>query len=196
MFQNWITDLKANFQTVKDWEFSSDDLKAAEVKKAIFIVALCMIPAAVIFALSPKMGAIPLPTENPAQNILTSPAPVLPSQVLPIVQFFGTPVQVIINGMLMSFLFLVGTRLTKIKSGQTEKTYAYSFRVMLRVMAVHPVLQCFYFLRFAPSISLLVLGYFASNAAIGAFGMSKRNARVYFGAIYFMFALLQLKTAL
>ena len=194
MFQNWIADLKEVFSSKWEGGFSQNELGVADIKKAVFLIALCMIPAAVIFAFAPSMGVVPLPAENPVQNILTSPAPQLPSQVMPIVQFFGTPVQVLINGMLMSFLFLVAARLNPIR--KIEKSYSFSFRVMLKVMAVQPVLQCFYFLRLAPVLSLLVLGYFASNAAIGAFGMGRRGARAYFGAIYLMFAMLQLKAVL
>lgn len=192
MISRWIQDLRAVLALRgtprKGWapDIDSSEVGSRDVLRVLFIIGLSMIPAAIIFALTQKGGAIPLPEVHPVTDILTSPAPRLPGEALPIAQFFSVPMRIIANLVLMSAFFLMGARFAKI-----ETTFNSTFRVALRVFSVQPILEILHVWKFGSLVELAILMWLAIRASVVAFGMSERAATAYFVAVYGLFIMLQ-----
>lgn len=170
LFQRYLADLRKIFQEIKldtAWTDLSHEITTSDIRYAVFLGFLGFVPAAVLFQLSTE----PI-TEAMAH-------------------FFAAPLQTVITGFLMSGLLLVGSHVMK-----APKDYPYAFQIMLRVMAVHPILGFCNYFRLGPSVVLLVYGYLVSRAAVKALGLSFKNAALFFGITYCVFALFQLQPAL
>lgn len=132
-----------------------------------FLVALSMLPAVV--------------------NAYVSSAPLW--KVLH--QFFRAPLQAVIAGMLCSAILFIGAHVNR-----KEKPYSVAFKLMLRIMSIHPLLAFFWGWPLGEPLGLIVFGYFVARGAKRTYGMAPRAALMFYGTIYVVFAVLQLRAVL
>ncbi|MGE4232572.1 MAG: hypothetical protein AB7F43_04510 [Bacteriovoracia bacterium] len=169
------TDLKENFSDLKQQPFGGrrwdqdfpGEVEATDVRYAVFLGVVTMIPAAVI--------------------VFVSPAP----QWKTIALFFAAPLQAVISGFLTSSILFLGSYVNK-----TPISYPMAFKVMLRVMAVFPLLRILSIHPLLLALGTGAYGFFVVRAAVKTLPISVRNAGLFFGSIYAVFTLLQLQAGL
>jgi hypothetical protein len=98
------------------------------------------------------------------------------------------PVLVVVHGVLISVLLWIGAQLIK-----TPKTFTYCTKVMFRVVAVMPLLVPLSFNYWGDVGLLIILGLFLVRAARRSFVISRRNAFLFFGLSYVVFAIVQIQ---
>lgn len=141
------------------------DVSTDDIRYAIFLGVAAMVPASVI--------------------AYVSHGPVIETMA----RFFSTPVHVAISGFLTSVLLFLGTYVFKIP---TE--FPVAFKLMLRIMAVYPLLRFLSFSNWSLALTTLIYGFFVVRGAIKTFPISQKNAFLFFGVTYFMFFFLQIQS--
>lgn len=174
-FNRWKNDLKEDLGGITkglssgrmwDRDFSGD-IDTRDIHHAIFLGVASMVPAMVV--------------------AVTSSVP----RIQMFAQLFGAPLQFVITGFLCSVLIFLGSHVNR-----APKPYPVAFKLMLRVMAVYPLLAFLHFFRFGGFFSLLLFGAMVIRGFLKTYRVSKRNAVLFFGIAYATFALLQLQNAL
>ncbi len=173
-FKRWINDLKALKDPKASWHFEGE-VEPSEIAHSIFIVLFCLIPAGLIAYYSIRFGG-----HTDGQ----------PSWK-PIAQLVATPVQVVITGGLMALFLFVGSHFNRV-----PKSFPIAVKVALRLMSIQPIIQLLLVFSFGSVINLVIYGYFVAKAAELAYGIPRRNARVFYYAVYFSFAFIQLQALL
>lgn len=140
-----------------------------DTKYAIFLGVLTMVPASVIALVS-------------AGSVVDTMA-----------RFFSTPIQCVINGFLTSVLLFISSYVPKISGSNVSGTFETAFKLMLRIMAVYPILRFLCFNNIGLAFSTLVYGGFVIRGALKTYSMPRKNAFIFFGTTYFVFFLLQLQ---
>lgn len=139
----------------------------ADVHYAVFLTILSLLPAAVI--------------------AYTSTA----GQIAALSGLFRAPVQVVITGFLASVLIFAGSHFNR-----SARPFSTAFKLMLRVMSVHPILAFLFWFPFGEPISLLIFGFCVVRGMRKTYDMPLRNVLLFFGTVYVMFALLQCQSIL
>lgn len=98
------------------------------------------------------------------------------------------PVLVVVHGVLVSVLLWIGAQLIK-----TPKTFAYCTKVMFRIVAIIPLLVPLSFNYWGDIGLLIILGLFLVRAARRSLVISRRNAFLFFGLSYIVFAVVQIQ---
>ncbi|MBI3558073.1 MAG: hypothetical protein HY074_17555, partial [Deltaproteobacteria bacterium] len=93
-----------------------------------------------------------------------------------------------VSGFLTSVLILAGTHFNK-----EPGPFSVAFKLMLRIMAVHPLISFLLLLPLGDSLSLLVYGLFVIRGVRKTYPIPVEKIAVFYGAIYFIFALMQLQ---
>lgn len=173
-FKRWINDLKAIHDPKASWNFEGE-VEPSEIAHSIFLVLICLIPAGLIAYYSLRFGGS---------------AEGQPSWK-PIAQLVATPVQVVIMGALMALFLFVGSHFNRV-----PKHFPIAVKIALRLMSMQPLLQFLLVFSFGSVINLIVYGYYVAKAAELVYGIPRRNARVFYYAVYFSFAFIQLQALL
>ncbi|HRK01123.1 MAG TPA: hypothetical protein PLH57_00535 [Oligoflexia bacterium] len=181
LFRRWLGDLKENFSANKggvlsgtrSWERDfSGDIHSNDAQYGVFLGALSLIPAL-------------------ATAYLWSHSLPPPPRVHVMAHLFGAPLQFVITGFLCSVLFFLGSHVNR-----APKIYPVAFKLMLRVMAVYPILATMFYFRFGGVFVLLLFGVFVIRGALRTYRIPKANVIIFFGIAYVTFALLQLQNAI
>ncbi len=146
-----------------DRDFTGD-IGPADVHYAIFLAVLSLIPAAVVAYVA-----------------------TVPSWIV-LADFLKVPLQFAISGFLTSILIFAGTHFNKM-----PRPFSVAFKTMLRIMAIYPLLRFFTLLKFGEPVLLLFYGFFVVRGVIKSYAIPLRNAMLFFGVIYFIFAVMQLQ---
>ena len=170
-FKRWISDLKALYDPKSAWNFEGE-VEPSEIAHSIFLVLFCLVPAGLIAYYSLRFAQIE--GGQPSWK--------------PIAQLVATPVQVVIAGALMALFLYVGSHFNRV-----AKPFPIAFKAALRIMSIQPILQLFLIFSIGSVINLIIYGYFVAKAAELVYGVPKRNARVFYYAVYFSFAFIQLQ---
>lgn len=193
-FKQWWNDLRLTLKTAKsprasdpDWKLSGT-VESKEMAYGIFLAALCLIPAVAVFFLKSKAGVGEIPfVQSPAFPTSIGPEPLVPDW-RPMQQLVSTPLYIFVDTVLMALFLFIGAKF----SGFVTDFHS-TARIALRVMSVRPILSLLLFSSAGQIFILFTTGFFTANAAIASFGMSRRNAYVFFTAVYGVFAILELK---
>jgi hypothetical protein len=175
LFERWRWDLIQLFASItsdpfvkkagRRWE---NDFGGAISKQdthyAVFIGVLSLLPAILV------------------ANISTEP------QWKVLAQFFRTPLQVVISGFLTSALLFLGSHVNR-----APRPYTVAFKLMLRLMAIHPFLVILTIFSFGEVLSLLIYGFFVIRGVRKTYSIPLRSVLLFFGSAYVVFALLQLQ---
>lgn len=174
-FQRWIDDLRSLTRgmihdplahtTTPSWhrDFAGDITKY-DTWYAFFLVLLSLIPAAI------------------AAYVLPEP------QWHAMARLFGSPLQTVISGIITSALIFMGTHLN-----HCGRSFSQVFKLMLRIMAIHPILSFLAVLRWGPIAALLFHGIFVIRGVRKTYPIPFMNAVLFFGLVYAVFALFQLQ---
>lgn len=176
LLERWRQDLRELFSGVSTDPFAegrgrrwdrdfSGEVAPRDVHYAIFIGVLSLIPALVAAYVS------------------------LEPQWKVMAQFFRAPIQVVVSGFITSGLIFLGAHFNKV-----PKSYAAAFKLMLRIMAIHPLLAFFQIFPYGEVLGLLVYGFFVVRGVRKTYSIPTRNVVLFFGTTYLVFALLTLKT--
>lgn len=176
--QRWVFDLKELTSGVlgdplavrqgRLWSFDfAGEIGPADVRYAVLLVVLSLIPAALIAATSSQ------------------------SRMLVMANLFRAPLQVAISGFLASIFVFAASHLNRV-----PKPYPVAFKLMLRIMSIHPLLGFLLFARFGEPVALLIFGFFVIRGVRKTYAISVQRLVFFFGLIYFMFALMQFNAAL
>lgn len=172
-FERWLGDLrKLTRELAKDPLYSKgvgrrwdrdfqDKIDKSDKRYAIFLGVLSIIPAGVIAYFSSA------------------------SLERTLLQFFRAPLFTVIYGFLTSVLLFAGSHFNK-----APRSYEVAFKLMLRVMAVYPLLG---FLKFNPLLGFvgsIFFGICVIHAASRTYDIPPKNALLFYGAIYGIFAVM------
>lgn len=176
-FQEWIKNLKFIFQlrqhSEKEKWILNKDLDQDDIAQSVLLVALSLVVAFFVFYFQ-----------------LTSSDPVFAQNRWKIIgQFLATPIRVISDGMLMVCFLFVGAYFNR-----CPKNFATAFRVTLRVMSIYPVLGFLMYWKLGVLVPLVIYGILVPRLAIRAYEIPRRNALIFFGAVYFSFFFIQFQT--
>jgi hypothetical protein len=177
-FERWRVDLremtsgltKDPFGTGRGRRWDRDflgEIGNRDIYHSIFLVILTMIPAAVVAYTSVE------------------------TKWKVAAQFFGAPMQAVISGFLTSSLIFLGSHLN-----QVPKPFSVAYKLMLRVMSLYPILGFLLFSRWGAPVMLLIYGFFVIRAVRRTYVIPLQNAFLFYGIIYFIFALIQLQALL
>lgn len=176
--ERWRTDLREMFAGLQgdlllkgrgrrwDRDFGGQ-IDALDKQYAAFLVALSIVPAAVVGYLASR------------------------STVAMLEHLFRAPMRAVIGGFLTSAIIFLGSHVNRV-----AKPYPVAFKLMLRLMAIHPILGILTPLHFGEPIGLVIYGYFVIRAVRKTYSITLENALLFFGVIYVVFALLQLQASL
>lgn len=145
-----------------DRDFTGD-LDKEDHQYAVFIVLLSLIPAAVVAYLS----------REPQWKTLA--------------QLFGAPLQTVISGFLTASLIFLGSHVNKV-----PKPWPVAHKLMLRVMAAHPLIAFVMLSRWGAVLALLLHGLLVVRGVRKTYPIPLRNVILFFGVIYVVFAIFQL----
>lgn len=172
----WKSDLREVFQGVTRDPFAKGrgrrwdrdfggEIVSADIHYAAFLVVLSLIPAAVV--------------------AYTSRGP----QIDVLMQFFHAPLQVVLSGFLSSSLIFLGSHLNRV-----AREYPVAFKLMLRLMAIYPLLGLLNFWKYGEPLGLLIYGFFLIRGVRRTYAIPLQNALLFFGIIYFTFSMMQLQS--
>jgi len=178
IFHRWIRDLKLLVENIgrdplaqnrgRRWESDfSGSVNPRDHQYAAFIVIGSFLPAALVAAVSTE----------PQWRVMA--------------QFFGVPLQAVITGFLSASLIFLGSHLN-----QVQKPFTVAYKLMLRTMAIYPVLVLLSFFRFGPALAVLIYGFFVLRGVRKTYVIPLYNTLLFFGITYLMFAVLQLNASL
>lgn len=105
-----------------------------------------------------------------------------------LMRFFRTPIKVVVDGLLTAGIIFIGAHLAK-----ATKSWSVAFKLMLRTMAIYPLLGFFLFAPWGVAIQLLFLGIFVVRGVRRTYPISLQNSVFFFGTIYIVFAILELQ---
>lgn len=176
--QRWRGDLLETFEgMVRDpfvqgrgrrWDRDfSGEVGPYDIHYAVFLVVVSLIPAAVAAYVSPEV------------------------RWKMMARLFGSPLQAVISGFLTSCLIFLGSHVNRV-----PRPFSVAFKLMLRIMSVHPLLGFFAVVPWGSALGLLVYGFFVVRGVRKTYVMPLQNALLFFGVIYFVFALLQFQALL
>lgn len=171
----WRRDLRENLSGIiqdpfaqhrgRRWERDFlGEISQSDIYHSVFLVALCLVSAALLAMVSTA------------------------GQVDRMMQFFRAPLQVVLTGFLSSSLIFLGSHLNKV-----PKDYTVAFKLMLRIMSVYPILFLLNVWKFGEPFILIAFGFFLIRGVVRTYSIALRNAVLFFGVIYFVFAVMQLQ---
>lgn len=174
--ERWRDDLRENFKALtsdplargpgRRWDRDfTGEIRPDDVRYSVFIVVLSLIPAAMVAYTSVE----------PRWKMMA--------------QLFGAPLQAVISGFLTAALIFLGSHVNRV-----AKPFPVAYKLMLRIMAVHPLLGFLLLNRFGAVVVLLIYGLFVVRGVRKTYPITLQNALLFFGVIYFVFALFQLQT--
>ena len=146
-----------------DRDFTGE-IGPADIHYSVFLTVLSLIPAAVVAYVAPVPDWMAL------------------------ANFLKVPLQVAISGFLTSVLVFAGSHFNKV-----PRPFSVAFKAMLRIMAIYPLLRFFTLFKFGEPILLLFYGFFVVRGVIKTYAIPLRNAVLFFGVIFFCFAVMQLQ---
>lgn len=175
LLRRWRDDLGENFNGLAKDPFANgpgrrwDRDFAGEITKrdqqyAAFLVILSIVPALIVAYLSVE----------PQWKMFA--------------QLFGAPLQAVISGFLTSSLIFLGSHVNRV-----AKPFSTAFKLMLRIMSIHPLLGFLLVNRYGSVVLLLVYGFFLVRGVRKTYAISFQNIVLFFGVIYVVFALFQLQ---
>ncbi|MBI3544050.1 MAG: hypothetical protein HY075_12330 [Deltaproteobacteria bacterium] len=174
----WRTDLRELFENIlrdplarkrgRVWagDFSGE-IGPRDIHYAVFLAVLSIVPAAIV--------------------AYTSTQP----RLVMFANFFRAPLQVAVSGFLTAVFIFAGTHFNK-----QPGPFSVAFKLMLRVMAVHPLLAFMLLLPLGEPFSLLVYGLFVIRGVRKTYPIPVEKVAMFYGAIYFVFFILQLNATL
>jgi hypothetical protein len=104
---------------------------------------------------------------------------------------FAAPLRAVISGFLTSSLIFLGAHVNRV-----PRNFSVAFKLMLRIMAVYPLVSFLNVTRWGAVPALLIYGYFVIRGVRKTFAISLQNTLLFFGIAYVVFALLQLQALL
>lgn len=176
--ERWRTDLRELTAGVsrdplaskrgRSWERDfPGEIGPSDIQYAVFIAVLSFVPA--------------------AAAAYTSSA----TDIIRIATFFRAPLQVAISGFLTSVLIFAFSHFNHV-----ARPFSVAFKTMLRVMSIHPILSLLMVWRFGEPLGLVIYGLFVIRGMRKTYGVPVQNAVMFFGTVYFMFAMMQLANIL
>lgn len=164
LFDNLLSDPFASGRG-RRWERDfSGEIERDDIHYAIFIGVLSLVPASIVAYTSSR------------------------TQIETLAQFFRAPMQLVLSGFLSSTILYLGGHLNRV-----PRDYSVAFKLMLRIMAVHPILQFLQFWSYADPLVLVLFGFFVIRGARKTYVMPLQNALLFYGIIYVTFAMMQLQ---
>lgn len=176
LLERWRTDLRELFSGVSrdpfvkgqgrrwDRDFTGE-VGPADTAYAVFIVLLSLIPAAAVAYVS----------KEPQWKMFAN--------------LFGAPMQAVISGFLTASLIFLGSHVNRV-----PKPWPVAFKLMLRIMAAHPLLCLFNFSHYGAVLVVLGHGFLVVRGVRKTYPIPMQNVFLFFGVIYIVFALFQLQT--
>lgn len=120
----------------------------------------------------------------PAIVAYTSASP----QIDTLLTLFRAPLLVALSGFLSSSIIYLGAHLNR-----NPKSYATAFKLMLRLMSLYPILNFLLFWKYGEPLQLLVFGFFLIRGVRKTYTVPLQNALLFYGLVYFTFAMMQLQ---
>jgi hypothetical protein len=165
IFKRWTHDLRKQLSK-GDWKSDfKGESDSSDTAYAFFIAIVSLVPAMIVAHFS----------RGPQWKAMAT--------------LFGAPLQAVISGFLTSSLIFLGSHLNRV-----PQPFSVAYKLMLRIMAVHPLLVFFAIHPLGPPLALLVYGGFVIRGVCKTYPIPLRNAMLFFGLIYFAFAMMQLQT--
>lgn len=143
------------------------EIGPSDVYYAIFIGVLSLIPAAIAAYTS-----------------------VLPDWIV-MARFFRAPLQVAISGFLTSVLIFAGSHFN-----HQPRPFSVAFKLMLRIMSVHPLLGFLLLWKFGEPLGLIIYGFFVIRGVRKTYSIALQPTVAFFGVVYAVFALMTLSSIL
>ena len=173
--ERWRDDLSENFKALtsdplargpgRRWDRDfSGEIRPDDVRYSVFIVVLTLVPAAIVAYASVE----------PRWKMMA--------------QLFGAPLHAVISGFLTSALIFLGSHVNRV-----SKPFPVAYKLMLRIMAIYPLLGILLLNQYGQVAVLLIYGLFVVRGVRKTYPITLQNALLFFGVIYFVFALFQLQ---